>query len=234
VAAFLLASVCVRLGFWQLSRMREKEAQNSRLAAALAAPPVVYRGRFDETRQVLLAGRSHNGMPGVEVVTPLLPEGGEPAVLVNRGWLPSRDGASARPQDFPETGERVVRGLAEPLARSEPAGHVGTAVAGTLRLVAADDTVRVWRTRRLVADSLALRFPYPLASFVVRELPGPGVPAEPVRTKPIPQSVAIHRSYAAQWFLFAVILTGGSVLVARSRRNPGQDRRDPTAPGAGG
>ena len=120
------ASVCVRLGFWQLSRWHEKRALNRALARALAAPPrelgakphpeadvlglrIEARGRYDESRQVLLGARPHMGEPGVEVVTPLLLEGGSSAVLVNRGWLYAADAATARPQESPEPGPVASR-----------------------------------------------------------------------------------------------------------------------------
>ena len=35
-----MSAVCVRLGFWQLSRLREKQAMNVALRGALALPPV--------------------------------------------------------------------------------------------------------------------------------------------------------------------------------------------------
>src|SRR5258706_6447443 len=124
----LTAAVCVRLGVWQLARLHEKEALNARLRTALAAAPGdlaaadralahgpdalrfgrwAARGRFDETHQFLLMGRARNGEPGVEVVTPLVPDGagaasgaggtgaGGPAVVVNRGWSPSAAPAHA-------------------------------------------------------------------------------------------------------------------------------------------
>ncbi|HKQ59359.1 MAG TPA: SURF1 family protein, partial [Candidatus Eisenbacteria bacterium] len=102
------AGVCVRLGFWQISRLHEKQALNAALREAESAPPIVVRGdpppvadashhalaatgRFDEAHQFLLSGRAHRGAPGVEVVTPFIPEGARTALLVNRGWLPAPD-----------------------------------------------------------------------------------------------------------------------------------------------
>lgn len=158
-------------------------------------------------RHVLLAGRAHSGSPGVDVLTPLRLASGS-AVLVNRGWLPSPDAATARPQDFPETSPRRVRGFVElPRSgrRSDPR-------------VIESDSVTVVGTAGLEIDSVRRHFPYPVAGFVVRELPGDGVPAQPLRSAPRPFDESMHVGYAVQWFLFAAILVGGSSAVAFSRR----------------
>ena len=94
--------VSARLGFWQLSRWREKQAIGEARERALTAPPrvldgsergediagqvVELAGEFDGSRHVLLPGPMHDETPGVEVLTALRRERGE-AVLVNRGWL---------------------------------------------------------------------------------------------------------------------------------------------------
>src|SRR5207244_3930590 len=104
VIVIAAAGACVRLGFWQLSRLEHKRRLNAAMQQALAQPPtavtdprrlpdsllhrrVSVRGVFDERRQVLLVGRSHAGEPGVHVVTPLVSERDSIAVLVDRGWL---------------------------------------------------------------------------------------------------------------------------------------------------
>ena len=229
------AAVCVRLGFWQLSRLREKQASNAALREAEAGPPLVVEGEppalervrrhtlqaaghFDERHQILLSGRAHGGEPGVEVVTPLILPGSPTAILVNRGWLYSADAARARPQDCPEPGERAVRGIVEELRH----GAAGPPVR-TLE----HDSVTVWSARWLDADSLAHRLPYAVAGYALRELPGPGVPDRPFRSPPRPFNEMMHLSYAVQWFLFAAIMLGGSAALAWSRRRRGAAPPEP-------
>jgi surfeit locus 1 family protein len=250
LGALLVAAACVRLGFWQVSRLHEKEALNRQLRAALVSAPidlrsadaltgdvlrrgrVVARGRFDETRQFLLMGRAREGEPGVAVVTPLLPDDGGPAVLVDRGWIPSIDGANAQPERFPAPGERTIVGLAEPLAR----GVARTRPAPYFRVEI--DSLFVWSTPRLDADSIEVRLPYPVRAYVLRALPDradsievaeaakTSVFAGPLRWPVRPYDESVHRSYAGQWFAFALItLVGSLVLVLRGRTKP--------APGAG-
>jgi cytochrome oxidase assembly protein ShyY1 len=79
------------------------------------------------------------------------------------------------------------------------------------------DSLTLWSVRWLDADTLAPHFPYALAPWMLRELPGPGVPARPLRTLPRQLDEWTHVSYAAQWFLFGAILLGGSAALARSR-----------------
>ena len=226
IAALAAAAVCVRLGFWQLSRLREKRALNAALRASERAPALVVRGepppaaqalgrplqisgRYDEGHQFLLSGRFHDGEPGVEVVTPLRPEQSATAILVNRGWLPADDAATARPQDHPEPGMRSVRGPAEGIRRGA-GGPPPRALPG--------DSVTLWSLRWLDADSIARRLSYPVADFVVRETPGPGVPGLPRRSAPPLHDEMMHLGYAIQWFLISFVILGGTAALARTRR----------------
>ena len=223
-----MSALCVRLGFWQLSRLREKQALNATLRGALARPPVrvtdpgtaleTVRGRrveiagsYDERRQFLLSGRANAGSPGVSVVTPLVFADGTHAVLIERGWLHSDDAARAHPERFPEPGARTVIGVAEPLS----AGRGGPAP-----MAVSSDSAELWSGRWLDRDSLAARLPYTLATFYVKQLPGPDLPPMPVRREPLAYDEAMHLGYAIQWFLFAIILSVGSLALAWTRRRP--------------
>ena len=142
-------------------------------------------------------------------------------MLVDRGWLPSGDAATARPQDYPEPGEREVIGMAISVVRSMGGPAVRTFEADSVRLLSA---------RRIDLDSLQRWIPYRLAPFALLQLPGPGVPSRPVRVPPKHFDESMHVSYAVQWFLFAVILVVGSIALAWSRRGgrgaPIPDPRD--------
>jgi surfeit locus 1 family protein len=226
LAVVVAAAVCVRLGFWQLGRWTDKRRLNARAQALLAEParrlaaasaPVesaagrklVISGRYDESRQLLLIARFHDGEPGVELVTPVCPDSG-PAVLVDRGWLPAADGTSARPRDYPEPGPRVVTGVGERIERG---------AAGAALRRAPSDSGSVLVAEALDLDSVAARLPYPIAPWLLRQLPGPGVPTLPLRTAPQPLNESMHLGYAIQWFGIAVILLVGGTALARSRRH---------------
>lgn len=225
----VVAAVCVRLGFWQLSRLAEKRTENARREAALLATPreigsalltadeapalrLIVRGAYDESHQVLLGPRVHNGSPGVHVMTPLRFADGAGAVLVDRGWIYAGDAATASPAAYAEPGTLTVMGVVGKVPRGE-AGFPWRRIDR--------DGIALWSARRLDVDSLNARFPYTIAPWVIHQLPGEGVPAEPVRTSPEPLDDLMHLSYAIQWFLFATILVLGSVLVALRRNRQG-------------
>jgi surfeit locus 1 family protein len=237
IAAVAASVVCVRLGFWQLSRRAEKRALNAALAEAERAPAlpvtgdsslalrslgraIAARGRFDERFHFLLVGREHEGAPGVEVVTPLRIEGSAAAILVNRGWLPADDAVSAQPLDYPEPGTRSVRGIAQALRH----GVVGPS---PRRLPGGP--AALWAVRALDRDSIAARLPYPIVGVALRELPGPDVPALPRRFPSRRYDESMHLGYAIQWFAISLIILGGTAALAWSRRRRAAPRPIPEA-----
>lgn len=222
-------AICLRLGVWQLSRWQEKRALNAGQRAGLAAGAIALgdrlpegpeparrvlsaRGRWDLAREVLVAGGLLREVPVSRLVLPLVLAGGE-AVLVDRGALPAEEAAVADLSRHADTGWVEVRGWAEPMRRG--AGAPGPralapvpAAAGHVRLSA----------RWLDADSLAPRFPYRIASFVLRELPGPDAPAGLAREAPPPLDETMHLGYAIQWFAIAAVILGGGIALAVRQR----------------
>jgi surfeit locus 1 family protein len=220
--AALVAALCVRLGVWQLGRLGERRAANalvrSRLDSA-AVPPerlpgdtaavryrrVVLRGTYDFAREVVLAGRSRNGSPGVNILTPLRLPGRDTAVLVNRGWVYSPDAAQVDAARWREPAEAAVEGFVN--TYQDPS--TGPAVAGT-----AARTIR--RLDPAAIDSLVS---YPLAPYyVVATSAAADSAAAPVRLAPPPLDEGSHASYAFQWFAFATIALGGAGALAWQRR----------------
>ena len=229
VAALVLAGValCVRLGFWQLSRWHQKRALNARLVEAehqpplraqLAPPFAQVRGRYlalpghyDERHQIVIGGPLREEVAGIEVITPLVLEDGS-AVLVNRGWVPVAVAGPVSLALYHEPGPQLVVGYPESLltGRRAPPLAVRTTPSGT-----------VYWSRVLDLDTLAARLPYALAPYVLRQSPGPGVPLQPQRERPEPWDEGMHLGYAIQWFSFALILLGGSIWLAWLRaRSP--------------
>ena len=159
VGALLVAAVCVRLGVWQLDRLRQRRARNAAVLAVRTEPPIAVtaalsadsardrrltaRGVYDYTRERLWHARSYEGVPGVDLVTPLrLPDGA--AVLVDRGWAPSPDAYHVDQGAYREGDSADVLGIG-------------------LRAPRAPGDVDPARLR----DSM----PYPLLPFVVQQLP---------------------------------------------------------------
>ena len=235
-AALVIAGValCVRLGFWQLSRWHFKRALNARLVEAEHAPPLRARrappfaqvrgrylelpGSYDERHQIVIGGHLHQDVPGIEVITPLVLEDGS-AVLVNRGWVPVAVAGPVSLAPYDEPGPQRVVGYPESLltGRRGPPLAVRTTATGT-----------VYWSRELDLDTLAARLPYGLAPYVLRQAPGPGVPARPLRSRPEPWDEGMHLGYAIQWFSIALIVLVGSIWLAWARRR--SSARTPISP----
>jgi surfeit locus 1 family protein len=218
VGALLVAAACVRLGVWQLDRLRQRRARNAVVLAARTAPPIAVsgalpadsardrrltaRGAYDYPRERLWHARSYEGIPGVDLVTPLRLVDGA-AVLVDRGWVPSPDAYHVDQGAYREGDSADVLGIGVRAPRAP--GDVNPA---------------------LLRDSL----PYPLLPFVIQLLPPPTALNRPLPPGlirwPAPElSDGPHLSYAIQWFSFAVIIVVGSFALARKRGMEAKEAR---------
>lgn len=228
-AIFILAmcALCVRLGFWQLDRLEQRRARNAAIRAATAQPPLRLdsitvpadprplawrraeaQGRYHHAGDMVLRGRSREGRPGVQLVSPLVMANGR-VVMVNRGWVPAPDGATVDTRALRITGPVRVSGALLPMAADRDRGMP---IGGR---AAADTT---WR--RVELEAARERSPGPLIPLVLQQLPA----AEDAGTPPVPEplpalSEGNHLSYAVQWFSFAAIgLTGLAALLLRGRK----------------
>ncbi len=224
IAGFVLvAIVCVRLGFWQTDRLRERRAANSIARAARIQPVVTLdgsrrdstlanrrvrvRGRYDHSHDLLLRGRHYRGVPGVEIVSPLLPIEGNTAVLVNRGFVPTPDAFSVASDSFAEPGVVTVEGIALPI----DSGHGARVVHGRLT---------TWA--RLDRTALERELPYPVYPLYLRQTPDSALPGYPRRLEPAALDDGPHLAYAIQWFSFAVIalVFAGVIAMRRESSSP--------------
>ena len=131
----LVAVVCVRLGVWQVDRLTERRATNATRAGPLA-DTISVPGRFDFARDSVVANRALNGVPGVWILTPLVPTNGMEWIVL-RGFTPSADGravdlaAVREPDSARVTGvfvEGVLRRVVLPPGASEGLYAVGPPV----------------------------------------------------------------------------------------------------------
>jgi len=224
-------ATCVRLGFWQLARMRYKHAIHAAQRALLARPPlevaralpatppdvgvrVRVQGHWEPAVVVLLSGRTHLGAAGVSLVNAVRLDSGE-QVLVERGWIAAEDSRTAHPELVADSVADAI-GVVLPLERPlhpTPWAELRSERAGT----------RLWSARALDADSAAARFGATLAPWMVRALPA----GDRNDGRPIPEDFVVpdetmHLSYAIQWFGFAAIISMGSLALALRK---GADRK---------
>jgi surfeit locus 1 family protein len=218
--ALAAAALFVRFGLWQVSRLHERQARNAMVIAQQRGSPVAFAtlprdtaaahyrparvvGRYDYEHELVLASRTHNGSPGVELLTPVRIAGSDTAVLVNRGWVYSPDGGSVDLMRWREADSADVTGYAE--LYSADAGST-VAVSGP-RIV-----------RRVSRAEIAAKVPYPVAPFYLVVVGGPVAANRPVHRDIPPLDDGPHRSYAVQWFSFAAIALGGAAAVVLRER----------------
>lgn len=227
IIAAVLAGIFARLGFWQVSRLHERQEFNAMVERGLAADVrplrdvladtgrlrlrrVTASGRFDYQHEVALGSRSNLGSPGVNLLTPLQLIGTDTIVWVNRGWVYAPDAMSADFARWREADSADISGFLLEFQPPEPAP------------VSSPTHPRV--VRRAEADSLAARIAAPQVGYMLVQTSGGGENT-PVRI-PVPAlDEGPHRSYAIQWFAFAAVaIVGGLIAVLHDRTRTGRSR----------
>ncbi len=217
----IFALVCLRLGFWQLSRLSERKALNRELSARATTAPVPMNqlpkdtgaahfrrvrvsGVYDYTHEIYVTNRTRNGSPGVQLVTPLRVAGTDTAVLVTRGWVYAPDGMTIERSRWKEpdtlNGDAFVEFF-----------NTGN---GNAKLAGRDRSYR-WLDERTLAQD----FPYPIAPYHLILISGGAAagPNVPPRLDVPPLDEGPHQSYAIQWFSFATISIIGMFLFVRRK-----------------
>lgn len=220
ICVVAVAAVCARLGIWQMDRLQQRRAANTAAMTARLAPPVTLDetrpastdlanrrvravGRYDHTHDIVLRGRQYMGVPGVEIVSPLVLEGDRTVVLVNRGFVPTPDAVTVYPDSLREPGEVRVQGIALPIASG-----------GGSPLLSGNRTT--WA--RLDLEQLGERLPYSMSPIYIRQSPDPTLPQFPRRLEPPSLDDGPHLSYAIQWFAFAVLAVVFGIVVLKQKR----------------
>jgi len=218
--AAVAAAVFINLGLWQLRRLDARRQRNAQLSSRFAANPVPlatlsadstavhYRrvsvtGTFDFDHQLVFGARSHQGSPGVYILTPLVPDDSGTAVLVNRGWVYSPNAERVNLSRWDEPPHVTIDGYVEEFTTGD-----GPPIRGS--------DPNVWF--RLDGPAIAASLPYPVLPFyVVAVAPGPAT--APVRLELPALDEGPHRGYAIQWFTFAIIaVVGVSTLIWQGRQ----------------
>ena len=222
VIAVAGALLFVSLGLWQVRRLQERQAFNTRVEQRLEAPPVPMEqlltggadpeelswrrvevsGRWLPDEEVLLSPRSRDGRPGHHVLTPLQYAAGR-AVVVDRGWVPLEADEVPVDEAAPRSADVTLDGV---LVAGQQPGRFGVDVPeGRTTYLGVVDLDRLGEQ---VGPELA---PVYLLAGVPTggELPLP--PALPERGE------GSHLSYAVQWMLFAAVVVVGWPLLLRRR-----------------
>jgi surfeit locus 1 family protein len=217
--AAVFGALCTRLGVWQLQRLGERKQRNAELMARMNLAPVDItalprdtglarfrrvrlNGRYDYAHEVVLAYRERDGAPGVDVITPLRMAGNDTAVLVDRGWVYSPDGATIDHAQWREPDPVSAIGRVQKLWVGP-----GPAAAGN----------RPDRMRWVSPEAVAAWAGYPIRPYdVMLEGDTAVTPLHPVRFGEPVIDDGPHLSYAIQWFSFALIsVIGAGLAVVR-------------------
>ena len=222
---FIGSAICVRLGIWQLDRLKQRRAFNAQVISMRAAEmlnlnqnlpadissmewrAVTVSGEYDFENQLALRNQYNGDQYGYHLITPLR-FGNGTAVLVDRGWIPA-DGNTA-PTDwrkYDESGQVTVTGQIR-LGQAKPAfGGVADADTGHLD---------IWNNLNIVR--ISGQSPYPILPVYIQpnEIENDSVP--PIPFQPVVElTEGSHFGYALQWFAFATILFFGYPFFLRKQ-----------------
>lgn len=225
----VLASVCTRLGFWQIHRLEHRLDRNDIITEHFATDPVDLSvalppgssvddrkewtrvtavGTYDAEHQVTVKFTTRDGAPGVDVVTPLVLESGD-AVLVDRGWMETDNTVENPDVPAPPAGEVSISGWLRQDSGAKPSAVRPTD--GQIRAVS--------------SAGMASFVPYTLVNGFVNLQDGTPEPTAELAAEPEPElGQGPHFFYALQWWFFALLATVGyfwfAWAEARERRNP--------------
>lgn len=227
------AAVCVRLGIWQLARLDERRAYNAQVSARLDERPETMRVAFGRDtgdarwrrvtgtgvpqydREVVFTARTRSGSPGVWLVTPLALPGTDTLVALVRGWVYSANGRTVDLEKWHEGDTIVVDGRLDAFQRPAAGAPRSPSDPRAFRWLERDTLSAEWNAP--VASMLVYQFGDTLGGH---ESTGGEVPAR----FPLPtMDEGPHRSYAVQWFSFAVVFLVGFGAVVVSGRKKARD-----------
>ena len=222
------------LGFWQLSRLAQKEAMIARVEEGVKLPPrsveeiealkrsggdieyhpAIAEGRFDHTKEQHYFA-TYKGSPGYFVYTPLKLED-DRVLFINRGFVPMMK------KEQEGRREGLVTGLVriEGLARSAPDKKPNSFVPNN----DLSKNVFYWKSLPQMAGRAFDKTEIEIVGFFLdadsSEVPG-GSPIGGVTRLSFPNN---HLQYALTWFGLAgaLLVVGGMFVASRMRRQSSQ------------
>ena len=211
LATLAMLLLFLYLGQWQAGKAQRLTAERSQYAARaqratvrvgatlvsaeqLRDAPIAVRGYYEPAQQIFVDNRQEEGRAGVHVVTPLKIEGSETRILVNRGWIGWTDGRQKLPQ------------VSTPPGLVEVSGIAATPVVKKFLLMSerAEAWSQLWPVLDLKRFERQVNFPLqPVVLLQNRS----DMHDNLIRNWQAPEDrVAMHQSYALQWFGMALAL----------------------------
>lgn len=212
-----LAVLFSQLGFWQLDRLQWRRGLNTQLAIQYAQPPtrlnnltnpddlltmsdqqISATGHFDYSAQIILKNQGGDTGPGVHLVAPFVLDQTNQAILVDRGWIPTKAWSAG---DYAQYDEAFTEISGVVRQYQQPARNATTV----------ESDPNATELFRLTYQDRQTQTAYELLPATLYQTPT----SDDVTTLPLrqPQQVELsegnHLAYAGQWFIFAIIFTGG-------------------------
>jgi cytochrome oxidase assembly protein ShyY1 len=214
LVVIVLGFACVRLSEWQFHRYQERKDSNTLVRTNLAAAPVpvgallstrsdpssdhewrtvTATGHYDAAHQLAVLYRTNGGRPGVDVVTPFVTDAG-PAVLVDRGWVPTAaNGNTSVRLPPPATGTVTLTGR---VRVDSDGGH-------------SEVTPSQGSVRAISASAIRPSLPYPVYDgFVQLTKESPPSPHPPEQAGDPDLGSGPSYFYGWQWLFFAALFFG--------------------------
>nr|WP_184080659.1 SURF1 family protein [Nocardiopsis mwathae] len=234
----LIVPSFIWLGFWQLSRWEDRQAAANLQEANIEAAPVPVdrltgvgrdvdradrwksveaTGHYDADHELVVRNRDGSRGVGMYVLTPLVTDDG-PALLVNRGWVPNPDTATAQPDvPPPPTGEVTVTGRIQFGETPENTG------------IRERDGLPDGQIMIIDVDAIAADLPYPVyGGFAELTAQDPPSDPAPERVAAPETNMGMNLSYAVQWWVFTVIaVIGWIILMRRELRDARTEEAEP-------
>lgn len=237
------AAVCIRLGIWQLDRLEQRRAFNTRVSAQLEQAPleltpaavaaltdadlynqeyrqVVVQGTYDHSQEVAIQNQAWENQWGVHLLTPLVISGTQQAILVDRGWIPAADFAAGDWQAYQEPGIVTVSGI---LRRPQTKAEIGNRSDPTP--APGEGPRKSWYFVNIA--QISRQVSTPLLGAYIQQAPQPTHTGLPYRAlAKVEISEGPHMGYALQWFTFAaLLLIGYPFFIRRQEKRPAATRK---------
>ena len=217
LTALALVFLCLWAAQWQYERGVDRHARNALIQEQSKLPPVAFQelagdisayewrkisieGTFDDSNQILLRNRYHDGMYGFEQLTLFEFDGRK--IWVDRGWVKAGSDATVPPQLQPTIETPLVIDGRLRLDSSLPRGKFFAVSNDSERnLVSQLDARKGVQTEKFYVDLISAS----------ESSMNPAVPVE------LPElSDGPHMAYALQWVFFAGLVIYGRRLIRKT------------------
>lgn len=215
----------IRLGIWQLDRLEQRRNFNTRVQAQIDQPvleldqnalssdvgdmeyrEVIVRGIYDHSQEIAVRNQHWQNQWGAHLVTPLVIDGSNQAILVDRGWIPAEDFESGKWSKYAEPGTVQVKGVIRASKQKADFGGRGDPTPSP-----GENARASWNFVNV--EGISQQVSIPLLPAYIQQAPETNWEGPPYRSQPkLDLTEGSHQSYAIQWFTFALIAAIGYPL----------------------